>query len=137
MEEMITMAIQLHIGFIILALLLASYIYFVVGKFDNLKYAQKYEKTYSWYLMSLSVIGFTGLVVMAVEKFAFHWSFIWMIFIFFIMIVTSVKVYKLFKNTDRFDKDSITLFSTFAKKKYLLDIFLMLATGAFFYAVSL
>ena len=137
MEEMITMAIQLHIGFIILALLLASYIYFVVGKFDNLKYAQKYEKTYSWYLMSLSVIGFTGLVVMAVEKFAFHWSFIWMIFIFFIMIFTSVKVYKLFKNTDRFDKDSITLFSTFAKKKYLLDIFLMLATGAFFYAVSL
>jgi hypothetical protein len=74
---------------------------------------------------------------MAVEKFAFHWSFIWMIFIFVIMIFTSVKVYKLFKNTDRFDKDSITLFSTFAKKKYLLDIFLMLATGAFFYAVSL
>ncbi len=137
MEEMITMAIQLHVGFIILALLLASYIYFVVGKFDSVKYAQKYEKTYSWYLMSLSIIGFTGLVVMAVEKFAFHWSFVWMIFIFFIMIFTSIKVHKLFKNTNRFDKDSIILFSSFAKKKYLFDILLMLATGVFFYAVSL
>ncbi len=137
MEEMVSMAIQLHIGFIILALSLASYIYFVSSKFEDIKYAQKYEKTYSWYLMSLSIIGFTGIVVMAVEQFAFHWGVIWMIIIFIIMIATSVKVHKLFKKSDRFDKNSIIAFSQFAKKKYLLDIVLMLVTGVIFYAISL
>ncbi len=137
MEQMITMAIQLHIGFIILSLLLASYVYFVAGKFEDVKYAQNYEKTYAWYLMAISIVGFTGIVVMAVELFAFHWSVVWMIVIFIIMILTSVKVHQLFKKTHRFDEESILAFSQFAKKKYLSDILLMLATGAYFYAVSL
>ncbi len=137
MEEMITMAIELHVGFILLALLLAAYIYFVVGRFCSVRYAQKYEKIYPWYLMSLVIIGFTGLVVMAVEKFAFHWSFIWMIFIFFVMIFTSIKVYKFFRDTHRLDEDSLILFIGFAKKKYLFDIFLMLTTGVVLYAVSI
>ncbi len=137
MEQMITMAIQLHIGFIILALILASYVYFVAGKFENLKHAQNYEKTYTWYLMAISIVGFTGIVVLAVKMFAFQWSVVWMIIIFIIMIFTSIKVHKLFKKTDRFDKESILDFSQFAKKKYLSDILLMLSTGAYFYAVSL
>lgn len=137
MEEMITMAIQLHVGFIMLALVLASYIYFVAQKFESVEYAQKYEKTYAWYLMSISIIGFTGIVVMAVEMFAFHWSVMWMILIFVIMMTTSVKVHQLFKKTHRFDVDSIATFSQFAKRKYLSDMVLMLVTGVLFYAISL
>jgi len=126
MNEMISMSVDIHIFFVFLMLVLAVMNIFVVKSYnDYVKMTKKIEFFSPLYYLSLSVVIFTGSVVLAVYKFRTNLAVFFMIFVSLIIIVSAVKNHKLFKKTRMRDIKSQEVFKSFATKKYLLDIVLM------------
>ena len=97
----------------------------------------KYEQLSLYYRATLGALFFTGLVVMAVAKFDVLWTVYIMVLVVLHMIATTVKENIIYKRTHIKDAPSQESFKAYAKKKYRIDIALIVALSVVTYAVSL
>ncbi len=138
MNEMISMAIALHIGAVFLILLLLVLLVLLFRKVPDFKaFSFKYEKLNLYYRATLGALFFTGLVVMAVVKFHVSWMVYVMVLATLIMIGTSIKENTVYKRTHIKDSISQETFIAYAKRKYILDIIMIVVVGVVAYAISL
>ncbi len=136
MNEMITMSINLHLFIIVATILLALYSIYTSNKIENeTTYINKMKYIQPQYLMITSAIVFTGAVVMAVNHFNLQISLVIMIIAVLWMFYTSIKKHLIRQNSDTNDKESMRTFRAYVKKKYTIDIVLMLLVGAVSFAL--
>ena len=95
---------------------------------DYVAMTKRYEFFSPLYYLSLSIVIFTGFVVLAVYKFHTNYIVYLMIFTSAVIIVGAFKNHKLFKQTKVKDINSQKIFKQFAIKKYLLDIIFIVLT---------
>jgi len=129
MEQMVSMSIDLHLFFVFLTLALALINLWIIKKIDNyVDMTKKVEMFTPAYYLSLSIVIFTGFVVMAAYRFHTVYTAYLMIAVSVYIIVTAFKANRLFKKTRIRDKNSQKVYREFAIKKYLVDIALMVLT---------
>ncbi len=130
MNEMITMSINLHLLIIVAAILLALYNIYASYKIENeITYINRMKYIQPQYLMIISAIVFTGVTVMAASYFNLRISLVIMIIAISWMFYTSIKKHIIRKDTNTNDKESMQQFREFVKKKYTIDITLMLVVS--------
>ena len=129
MNELLSMSIKIHIFFVFITLLIAIINFYIMKNYQNyIAMTKKYEFFTPLYYLSLSIIIFTGFVILAVYKFQMSYSIYFMVFTSIVIIVGAFKNHKLFKQTRVKDINSQKIFKQFAIKKFLLDIiFIVLA----------
>jgi hypothetical protein len=129
MNELVSMSINLHIFFVFLTLLFAIINLFVVKSCSEyIAMTKKHELFTPLYYLSLSVVIFTGSVVLAVFKFDINHAVYLMILTSVIIIIGAFKNHRLFKLTRVRDENSQIIFRKFAAKKYIVDIVLIIIT---------
>lgn len=135
MEELIRLASQLHLVFIILlVVLIALNLYLLKSDKTFLKLSKRLELIAPQYYIVLSAIFFTGIIVMAVRQFTFSFS-VWLMIIVWILIVAfGIRGHKMYKKMER-TEESQSAYKRYAIKKYGLDFLALIATSALFYTV--
>ncbi len=129
MSEMISMSIDIHIFFVFLTLCFAIINLFVVKKVgEYVKMTKKVEMFTPAYYISLSIVMFTGFVVLAAIHFETIYIVYFMILVALHIITSAFKVHRLFKKTHLKDKESQIVFKKYAQRKYIVDIILIFAT---------
>ncbi len=129
MNELISLSIKIHIFFVFVTLLICMINFYIMKSYsDYIAMTKKYEFFSPLYYLSLSVVIFTGLVVLAVYKFHTNYSVYLMILTSIVIIVGAFKNHKLFKQTIVKDINSQEIFKNFAIKKYFIDILAMIFT---------
>ena len=138
MNEMISLAISLHRIFVALLLLLAilSYI-FVSSDKEYIGYSNRVESVALQYYFMLAALFFTGLVVFGATGMEVTWQLVMMVAALIWIIFTSAKLHQVFKRTREADIESQKRFKTYAKRKYLTDILVIIGVTAVMVAVSL
>ncbi len=132
MDELVSMSVDLHIFFVFLTLVLAFVNLMVIKKCQEyINMTKKVELFTPMYYLSLSVVIFTGLVVLAVFHFHFIHTVYVMILTAIVIIIGAFKSYKLFKQTRVKDTNSQIIYRKFAIKKYIVDIVLLVFTITF------
>lgn len=138
MAAMISMAIMLHVGSILLMLLLLLLLIRHFSKEMEFKaFSIKYEQLSLYYRATLGALFFTGLVVMAVAMFDVLWTVYIMVLVVLHMIATTVKENITYKLTHIKDAVSQETFKAYAKRKYIIDLIMIVVLSAVTYAVSL
>ena len=138
MTDMISMAIELHLGSIFLILAIIVWILLLLKSAKPFKeLSKKYEAVSLYYRALLGILFFTGLVVVAVAKFHVSWMVIMMVVVVGYMLVTSVKENILYKKTHLKNNESQEVFKKYAIKKYSIDFIMIVLTAVVSYAVSL
>lgn len=136
MNEMITMSINLHLLIIVVAILLALYNIYASYKLENeTTYINRMKYIQPQYLMIISAIVFTGVTVMSVSYFDLQISLVIMIGAVLWMFYTSIKKHIIRKDTNTNDKESMQKFREFVKKKYTIDIALILVVSVASFAL--
>ena len=137
-NELISMAITLHIIFIALALLIAVLsLVFIQRDRDFRGFSNRVESVALQYYFMLAALFFTGLVVYGATGLEVTWQVVMMVSALGWIIFTSAKLHQVFKRTREVDIASQKLFKDYAKRKYITDIMVILAVSAVMYAVSL
>jgi len=136
MEELMDMAIKLHLVFIVAMILIACinlYYILMIKEFKN--FSDKVHFIAPQYYMMMAALFLTGLVVMGVNKMEFSFNAILMIIVWFVIFMLSIKSYKRYKKTKTSPYNIILQkeFRDFAKKKYIIDISLLILTSAIAY----
>jgi len=130
MEQMITMSINLHLFIIAATILLAFYNIYASNKLENeTVYINRIKYIQPQYLSLVTAIVFTGITVMAVNHFVLKPSLILMIVAVLWIYFTSIKLHMIRKFANTEDKESMDYFRSYVKKKYMVDIVLMLVVG--------
>ncbi len=138
MKDMISMSIMLHVIFIVIAALLAVFSYiFINSDKDYRGFSNRVESLSLQYYFMLAALFFTGLVVFGATGLEFTWQVGMMIAALIWIIFSSVKLHMLFKMTRERDIESQKRFKIYAKRKYLIDIIIILLVSVIMYAVSL
>lgn len=138
MNELIKMSIRLHEIFIGLALLIAVLsLIFISQDKDFRGFSNRVESVALQYYFILAVLFFTGLVVFGATGMTMSWQVIMMVAALSWIIFTSAKLHQVFKRTRERDIESQKRFKTYAKRKYITDILIILAVTAVMYAISL
>ncbi len=138
MQDMISMAIELHMGAIFLILAIIAWV-LIVLKSDRefAPLSRKYEAVSLYYRAVLGVLFFTGLVVMAVVQFQVSWMVYVMVLVILHMIATSVKENIIYKKTHIKDIPSQEAFKKYAVKKYVMDVIMIVVVGVVSYMLAL
>jgi len=130
MEQMITMSINLHLFIIGATILLAIYNIYASGSIkDETVYINRMKYIQPQYLSLVTAIVFTGITVMAVNHFVLKPSLILMIVAVLWIYFTSTKLHMIRKFANTKDKGSMNYLRAYVKKKYIIDIVLMLLVG--------
>jgi len=137
MNELISMSLTLHVVFITGALVLAVLSYFFVQQDKDFRgFSKRVESVSLQYYFMLAALFFTGLVVFGATGLEVTWQVVMMLGALGWIIFTSAKLHQVFKRTREVDIESQKLFKTYAQRKYLTDILIILAVSAVMYAVS-
>ena len=138
MQDMISTAIELHLGSIFLILAIIVWVLLVLkSDRDFAPLSRKYEAVSLYYRALLGVLFFTGLVVMAVAKFDVSWMVYVMVLVILHMSATSVKENIIYKKTHLKDIPSQEAFKKYAVKKYTMDIIMIVVVGVVSYMLAL
>ncbi len=138
MNDLIIMALTLHRIFIGLVLLIAILSYFFVSSDKDFRgFSNRVESVALQYYFILAALFFTGLVVFGATGLEVTWQVVMMVSALAWIVFTSAKLHQVFKRTRERDIDSQKLFKTYAKRKYITDILIILAVTVVMYAVSL
>jgi len=138
MKDLIQLSTHIHVISVLLTILVTLFLYITfLTKNEYVKLTRKYERYSLIYYFFLSVTAFTGLVLFTVM--GFHWSLkiVLMILALIHMIVTSLKLYAIFKNSRIFDKESQIRFRAYTRKKYFMDIVVLVLIGFLSYAIHI
>lgn len=134
MEDLIIMAINLHLIFIVAMVLLGLLnLYFIYASENFLSLTKKIKFVSPQYYMMFASIFFTGLIVLGVTQFKLSFEILLMILVWIIIFVTSIKSFKLYKRTRTSGKSAQEAYKKFVIKKYLIDAILLLVVGIYSY----
>jgi len=122
---------QLFVGLLFFLALLN--IYFIKKEQVFVSLGRQIEFLAPQYYLLLAAILFTGLLVWTVEQFEFQIKIVLMIITWFVIFVTSIMKYRRYKKTSYRDLEAQKEFKSFAFKKYLIDIALILFTAGVSY----
>ncbi len=122
---------QLFVGLLFFLALLN--IYFIKKEQVFVSLGRQIEFLAPQYYLLLAAILFTGLLVWTVEQFEFQIKIVLMIITWLVIFITSVMKYKKYKKTSYRDLEAQKKFKSFALKKYLIDIVLILFTAGVSY----
>ena len=137
MNELISMSLTLHVVFITSVLVLAVLSYFFVQQDKDFRgFSKRVESVSLQYYFMLAALFFTGLVVFGATGLEVTWQIVMMLGALGWIIFTSAKLHQVFKRTREVDIESQKLFKTYAQRKYLTDILIILAVSVVMYAVS-
>ena len=138
MEQLITLARELHEVSLFITIFLVIYLYFkFLFEKDYVTLTKKYERYSLVYFFFLGVLFFTGLVLFTVMKFQWSLKIILMIMAIMHMTVTSIKLHKVFKRSNLFDESSQESFKSYSLKKYFIDILVLILIGFIAYAIHI
>jgi len=138
MDELILLSTKLHIFAVVFSLILIVFITLrLQSEGDYVKLTKKYERYSLFYYFFLASIFFTGLILFTVMKFEWSVSIVLMIMAILHLTVTSIKLHKIFKNTRKNDVDSQLIFKKYLKKKYLIDIIVLVIVGVVSFAIHI
>jgi len=136
-NETFKLTLHLHTAFVGIVLILAVVNYFVINynlNYDALR--KRFRNILPIYYLFLTTVLFTGLVLLGIVKFNLYRSVIFMIIVWFVILLTTIKRYKKFKSLKRDDKRRIGRFVRFTKRKFLIDIVFILVTIALVYTIK-
>lgn len=137
-QELLEMATKIHIISIIFTILTALWIIFIFYRLKDYKeLTKKYERYVLFYYFFVSTIFFTGLILLTILKFHFTLKVILMILAIFHLLITSIKLHRVFKNSRLKNIESQNAFVKQTKKKFILDIVVLLSIGAISYAIHI
>lgn len=128
MDSLYEMSLKVHVGFIFLTLLVATF--HVAMLFAKTEFKNIAKKIHWWipaYYFLISTILFSGIIAwVSIEFHLTHWVAI-MLLTWALMLASSIASYSKFKKTKNL-KDSLAIknFKNFALIKYLFDIVLIL-----------
>jgi cytochrome c biogenesis protein CcdA len=136
MQELMTVSINTHIV-LLLSMLLVSTILVVIffTQDDYIKLTRVYERVSLIYFLFLSMFVFTGLLAFTVIKFTLSFRVILMILATLYIIVTSVRVHRIFKESRLNDRSSQITFVEHTRKKYIVDNSILILVGLLSYAI--
>ena len=127
MEELVITAIKYHQYFIGGMLIVALVnLYFI---FTSKEFSKKVKRINPVYYALFASIAFTGIVVLGVNKMHISHTVYLMLIVWLVIFVMSMKLFKKYKY------GSPNEYRAFAKKKYILDIVLIVATMGLVYAI--
>jgi len=136
MKELIQLSTQIHVISVILTILVNIFLYVTfLTENDYVTLTKKYERYSLVYFFFLSVTAFTGIVLFTVMGFVWSLKIVLMILALLHLIVTSVKLHTIFKASRVFDKKSQLLFKNYTRKKYFMDIVVLVLVGFISYAI--
>lgn len=138
MNDLISMAIILHVIFISIACVLAVWSYFFIKSDKDFRgFSNRVESISLQYYFMLAALFFTGLVVFGATGLEVTWQVIMMVGVLLWIIFSSVKLHMLFKMTRETDIAFQKKFKVYAQRKYIIDIVLIVIVSVVMYAVSL
>ncbi len=127
MEDLIHMAIRYHQYFITGMLIVALInLYFI---FTTKEFSKKVKKVNPVYYGLLASVAFTGVLVLGINQLHVTHAVYLMLVVWIIIFVMSMKLFKKYKY------GSVEEYRVFAKKKYIIDIVLIVATMGLVYAI--
>ncbi len=137
MDETFKLTMHLHTAFVGIVLILAVINYFLINNsldYDTLR--KRVRTILPIYYLFLATVIFTGFILLGIAKFDMYQSVIFMVIVWFVLLLTTIKRYKKFKSLKRDDKRRIRRFIRFTKRKYLIDITFILIAIALVYAIK-
>ena len=137
MDETFKLTMHLHTAFVGIVLILAVVNYFLINNsldYDTLR--KRVRTILPIYYLFLATVIFTGFILLGIAKFNISQSVIFMVIVWFVLLLTTIKRYKKFKSLKRNDKRRIGRFIRFKKRKHLIDIIFILVTIALVYVVK-
>ncbi len=138
MEELITLARELHEVSLFITIFLVVFIYFrSLFEEDYVALTRKYERYSLFYFFFLGVLFFTGIVLFTVMKFKWSLKIVLMIMAILHMTVTSIKLHRVFKQSNLFDESSQRKFKSYSLKKYFIDMIVLITIGFISYAIHI
>jgi hypothetical protein len=136
MKDLIELSTQIHVISVLLTILVNIFLYITFIFLSDYKLlTRKYERYSLIYFFFLSVTAFTGLVLFTVTGFVWSVKVVLMIMALLHMIVTSIKLHTIFKNSRIFDEKSQIAFRKYTRKKYFMDILVLIMIGFISYAI--
>jgi len=127
MEELIHMAIKYHQYFIGGMLFVALInLYFI---FKDKEFSKKVKKVNPVYYALFASVAFTGIIILSINQFHMTHGVYLMLVVWTFIFVMSMKLFKKYKY------GTPSEYRSFAKKKYILDIVLIVATMGLVYAI--
>ncbi len=137
MDELFNTTIKFHTAFVGILLILAVINYFFINdKLDYKGLVKRVRTILPIYYMFLAAVLFTGLVLLGVAKFTIHYSVIFMILVWFVILMMTIRRYKKFKSLRSDDERRRGRFVRFSKRKHLIDAALIIVTMAIVYATK-
>ena len=135
-NEMISLAIDLHLFFIVAIFLVMIRIYLLIrSKREFRELSLSYDSWALYYRALLGALLFSGLVVMAVSHFDVGWQ-VWMMVVLGIgMLVYTIKEYMYYKPTSIKNLQANEAFINFTKKKYLIELVILSFVSALSYFI--
>jgi hypothetical protein len=127
LEELVKSAIFYHTLSVGFMLIVAFVNLFFIFSSDD--FSKKVKMINPIYYMFLAAIGFTGVVILGVNQLHVSHAVWLMIIVFLVIFIMSMKLFKVYKH------QSNSQYRTFAKKKYSIDILLILITMSLAYMV--
>jgi membrane protein implicated in regulation of membrane protease activity len=125
MEDMVSMAINLHILFVAILSTMALWnMWSIKNSQEYSKISRRLELINPQYNINIAAVVFTGIIVWATVGFNFDIAVIFMSICSVVMIVTSAKKYKYFKKARDGEIDG-KVYLDFANKKYFTDLILI------------
>jgi len=127
MEELINTTIKYHQyfigGMLIVALLNLYFIY------TDKEFSKKVKKVNPVYYALFASVAFTGILVLGINQLHVTHAVYLMILVWTVIFVMSMKLFKKYKYGTPDE------YRSFAKKKYIIDIILIIATMGLVYAI--
>jgi len=127
MEELIQVSIKYHQYFIGGMLIVALVnLYFI---FTDKEFSKKVKKANPVYYALFASVAFTGILVLGVNQLHVTHAVYLMIAVWMVIFIMSMKLFKKYKYGTRDE------YRSFAKKKYIIDIVLIVITMGLVYAI--
>ena len=127
MEELVTTAIKYHQYFIAGMLVVALInLYFI---FSNKEFSKKVKRINPIYYALFASVAFTGVLILGIHQLQMTHAVYLMLVVWLIIFVMSMKLFKKYKYGTQDE------YRAFAKKKYIVDIVLIVATMGLVYAI--
>ncbi|WP_024954921.1 hypothetical protein [Sulfurospirillum arcachonense] len=120
MEELILTSIKFHKYFVYAMVLVAILNLFFI--FTNKEFSKKVKLINPIYYMFLAAVIFTGVLILGAYQFYMSHSVMLMIIVWLVIFIMSMKLFKIYKYGTNVH------YRAFAKKKYMLDIVLIVVT---------
>jgi hypothetical protein len=127
MEELIHTAIKYHQYFIGGMLIVALVNLFFI--FTDKEFSKKVKKVNPVYYALFASVAFTGVIILGVNQLHMTHGVYLMLVVWTFIFVMSMKLFKKYKY------GTPSEYRSFAKKKYILDIVLIVATMGLVYAI--